>query len=220
VHGHSGGALRRDSGRPERRQSAHVPPDICTYWDAPAGSRLVHILEDFSAWPELAAYRVESLGIHTLAPSRGDPLVGYRHPDGGVIAVRLLAQWVAVRGCTPIGFIRWVDGRTPVSSIQDIDQAQDDATVLRVNRAIRTVVGIRRKRGPKLGTVKSQKYKTPEEWHAAIREKVLTKPIKTKVKTQIAEIAASRLDISTSTMRRLQRKWLSQALEDVLNGKH
>jgi len=78
----------------------------------------------------------------------------------------------------------------------------------------------KRKRGPTPGTVKATKYKDHKAWHIAIHEKVLTKPIETKVKTQIAEIAASRLGISTSTMRRLQGRWQSEALENVLNGKY
>ena len=70
--------------------------------------------------------------------------------------------------------------------------------------------------------VEPELHGPPAVAHREVREKVLTKPIKTKVKTQIAEITASRLEISTSTMRRLQQRegWHSEVLENVLNGKY
>ena len=75
----------------------------------------------------------------------------------------------------------------------------------------------RRKRGPEPGTVKAAKYKTPEQWHTAIREKVLTK--RTVASAPDYQIAQDWLGISKATMHRLMRKWGPSALEDLRNGK-
>jgi hypothetical protein len=50
---------------------------------------------------------------------------------------------------------------------------REDLTAAEQARRLLYGLQAKLKRGPKPGRVKAQKYKTPEQWHAAIREKVL-----------------------------------------------
>jgi hypothetical protein len=68
--------------------------------------------------------------------------------------------------------------------------------------------------GPKPGT--GAKYKTPDEWRAAIREKVLTRDTRFSVPE---ETIASWLRVSRSLMFQLMARWGPHTLEDMLNGK-
>ena len=64
--------------------------------------------------------------------------------------------------------------------------------------------------------LKAQKYKSPQQWHTAIQEKVLAKETRLSADD---ETIAYWLGISSTTMYRLMAHWGPSTLEDLRNGK-
>jgi hypothetical protein len=81
-------------------------------------------------------------------------------------------------------------------------------------RALRFLTNYTNKPGPEKGA--GAKFKTADEWHAAIREKVLPKQTRLSAEDWII---ASWLDTRPSLLYELMGKWGPKTLADLRNGK-
>jgi hypothetical protein len=131
-------------------------------------------------------------------------------------AVRRMRAYI--HGSAVFAEIAWTSGRAGVDRIvnpsaartgnhrQDLEAARTVALVM---------LDMVPQRGPTRGTVKDTKYRTQEEWHAAIRTEVL--PRETRAAVDDTTLAIW-LGISRTTLYRLMERWGPSALEDLRNG--
>jgi len=180
------------------------------------GRPLYIITKNFSRWRRYEHLIVQTFGIEADQFGINSQATPYRLSDG-TLWIKSLRDRVRCRGARVYGQIDWKDERGECSvhhfdlehgSPNDLKPAWD---------ALRSFSNIQpAKPGPKVGTAWNQKYKTPEEWHAAIREKVLTKNNR-----GIADgrIIAGWLGTSTTTMYRHMKRWGPKTLEELRNGK-
>ncbi len=197
-----------------------VPPDLAArvgffniegrIGDAESGP-LLQVLEDYSPWSDYADIRVLVHGLAPLGPLPDGACVRtYRSHDGGLsLDLLVLLETVSLVGRRALITvdIEWrigLDGRfhSKFSAHGLPPDTLELPTALK--RAARTVAGIRVVPGPKPGTVKGEKYKTPEEWYAALNEHV--RPRSKRV-TADEHWFAARLDISKSHLYVLMDRW-------------
>jgi hypothetical protein len=108
------------------------------------------------------------------------------------------------------------------AALRGIDLPHTQKQLLAIWKARSTVADFaevirQTRRGPKPGT--GAKYRTPDEWRSAIREKVLTKETRLRADD---ETIAFWLGISSTTMYDLMKRWgpyAPNALDKLRNGK-
>jgi hypothetical protein len=152
-----------------------------------------------------------------VAATPSTPFFWQLAPTPGLEHGLLIEVWaVAVAiGTTMRAELRYdpATGRM-LRTIELEDEGDDwEQDVPLIKRAVRALQMRVLKRGPKKGT--GAKYPTVEEWHRAIREKVLTK--QTRAAADDQRLAAW-LDISESLLYQLMRKWGPKTIADIQAG--
>ena len=200
------------------KQATRPRPDLLGETGLPLDRAVVRITDDFSRWPEHSHLHFESLGV-VLEEDDPQPknarirVYGAVGSDSRAMTVRLLRQDIRVEGTSALGTLTFTKAGT-VASIHWVDLAGTPQLLHPLHQALRVATHIRIKPGPKKGT--RTKFKTVEEWHAALREKVLPKRL--LVTASGDQIAGDWLGVGTRTMYRLMRKWGPPTLKDLRRG--
>jgi hypothetical protein len=199
------------------RLSTPVPPSEAKQLGIIPGIYLLLIDEDYSAWPMHQAIRASVIGIgvnHTIDDAQ---LKVYEGLNRNLYVV-LLRQEVRVTGSSIFGRIDWnTDSGLGACSLHGFDPEGGKLGDLRDTwDAMKFIAHIARtKPGPKPGTV-AKKYPTKDAWHAALREKVLTKRL---ASTADDTTIATWLGTSTTWLYHLMRRWGPKTLADLRDGR-
>lgn len=154
-----------------------------------------------------------AVGMETLVypdPRRG--------PEGPLRALAIRHASVYTRRSVVVGQLVWIPPGIIEDRLLHFTQSPKDRRERDMRAAVKGVellFDIVRKPGPQRGAVKGTKYKTPEEWRLAIREKVLTKGTRL---TATDDTIAHWLGVGKTTMYRLMGRWGPSSLEDLRNG--
>jgi hypothetical protein len=197
-------APQRDSPTPFLIKRATDPPGRASRFTLP--------FDDLEA-AEGLAFQV----FGRVVDSPSTPLFWQLAPTAGLehgLKVEVWAVAVAV-GATMRAELRYDPATgTMQRSIEIVDQGDDwEQDIPRIRRAVRALQMKTLKPGPKKGT--GAKYATPDEWHQAIRDRVLTKRT---VLTTDDWVIAEWLGISRTLLYQLMGRWGPETLADLKDG--
>lgn len=172
-------------------------------------------------------YHLDVIGLEVMSDEEAQACpegVLWTMEFGGEVATRVAAfQCRAFRpGATTFAQTDWRPGRDKIAQWYG-GELPGDTRAAEIGLSLLLDIQ-RRNPGPKPGTVKGQKYRDREGWHAALRTVALVKPIQTQIASQIIEIVANRLSISSTTIspttvRRYMKLHGPESPEELRNGK-